>query len=62
MSLREQIVSKVLSGRLYLTIIAGAVFAYATWKNKIATEAITSIITMVFTLYFTRTDRAKKEE
>lgn len=46
--------NKLLSGRFWLSIITGIVFAYATWKNKIPPEAVAAIITLVFTAYFSK--------
>ena len=50
---------KILSGRFYLTVISGAVFAYAVWSGKLNAEATATIITMVFISYFQR-DRTKE--
>jgi len=49
--------NKLLSGRYFLTVIAGIVFAYATYKSILNAEAIATIITMVFVSYFQRNDR-----
>ena len=48
---------KIYSGRYFLTVVAGIVFAYATYRGILNAESVTTIITMVFTLYFSRTDR-----
>ncbi len=48
---------KLVSGRLWLTIISGIVFAYCAMKGKMSAEAIASILTAVFTNYFNRSDR-----
>ena len=61
MSLKEQIVSKLLSGRFYLTVIGGIVFAFAVWKRIMPPEATASILTSIFTSYFMRSDRNGKE-
>lgn len=53
----DKIWAKLFSGRLFLTYSAGIAFMYAVWKKILTPEAIAGIITMVFTLYFTRTDR-----
>lgn len=49
--------NKFLSGRLFLTLISGLVFAYCSWKKVLTSEAIATIITMVFISYFQRNDR-----
>jgi len=51
--------SKLLSGRFYLTIIAGLVFAYSVRRGILNAEATATIITMVFISYF---QRDRKEE
>jgi len=55
---KDYLVGKMSSGRFILTLVAGAVFIYCAVTNTLSGE-IATIITMVFTLYFTR-DR--KEE
>lgn len=50
-------VDKLLSGRYWLTIISGIAFLWCVIHKTLTTEAITAIITMVWTLYFTRSDR-----
>jgi uncharacterized membrane protein len=47
---------KLLSGRYFLTIISGIVFAYAVWQKLLNAEGTAAIITMVFINYF-RQDR-----
>jgi len=49
--------SKLLSGRFWLTIIAGLTFAYATYAKILPAEAVSAIVTMVFLSYFDRKDR-----
>lgn len=51
--------AKLLSGRFLLTISAGIVFIYCSVKGLLKTDVIASIITMVFTLYFQRSDRSQ---
>ena len=48
---------KLLSGRFWLTIIAGLVFAYATVAEILAPEAVAAILATVFTAYFDKKDR-----
>ena len=50
---------KLLSGRYFLTVVSGIVFAYATYTKLLNAEAVATIITMVFINYFQR-DRTKE--
>ena len=50
-------IEKILSGRLFLTVVCGLVFSICAIKGKIPVDAIVSIITMVFVSYFNRNDR-----
>lgn len=45
---------KLLSGRFWLTMIAGFVFAFTACSKLLSTEAVASILTAVFTSYFLR--------
>jgi hypothetical protein len=45
---------KLLSGKFWLTIITGLVFAYAVVSKILGAEATASIIAMVFISYFQR--------
>ena len=58
LTLLDKHLPKLLSGRYYLTLIGGIVFAYATWKRVLEPQAISAILTMVFISYFQR----KREE
>uniref|UniRef100_A0A6M3J4J8 Uncharacterized protein n=1 Tax=viral metagenome TaxID=1070528 RepID=A0A6M3J4J8_9ZZZZ len=49
-----------MGGRKFLTIVAGIVFAYAVWAKILPPEAVATLLSMVFTLYFTR-DRSNEE-
>ena len=49
--------SKLWSARFWLAIMAGIVFAYSTCAKLLNSEAVASIVTMVFMAYFSRTDR-----
>jgi len=49
--------SMLLSGRYFLTITSGVAFLYTVWQRVLPPEAIATIITMVFSLYFSRQDR-----
>lgn len=53
---------KLLSGRLYLTIICGMVFAWAVFQGSLSPEATTGILVMVFNSYFQRSDRKGVEK
>ena len=44
--------SKLFSGRFWLTIIAGLVFAYVSITGAMTGEAISAILSMVFISYF----------
>ena len=48
---------KLLSGRLWLTIITGVVFAYCAVVGKLDSQAVSAIVSMVFIAYFQRQDR-----
>lgn len=50
---------KLLSGRYFLTVMSGLVFAYATYTKLLNAEAVSAIVTMVFLNYFQR-DRTKE--
>jgi hypothetical protein len=52
--------SKLLSGRFLLTVTAAVVFAVLSISGRIDAKDVMAIIIMVFTLYFTRTDRQSK--
>lgn len=52
---------KLLSGRLFLTIICGVVFAYGAITKLIPPDAVVSIVSMVFISYFNRHDRKPEE-
>jgi hypothetical protein len=47
-----EVVKQLTSGRFWLTIITGLVFAYAVRRGMLSAEAIATIITMVFISYF----------
>jgi len=58
----NKIIDKLLSGRFWLTIMAGLAFMYSVYAKILPSEAVASIITMVFVSYFERQDRTKKGE
>jgi hypothetical protein len=53
----KEILMKVVSGRYFLTIIGGFVFAYAVWAKIMPSEATAAILSSIFVSYFSRTDR-----
>jgi len=53
-----KIKEKLISGRYFLTVIAGLTFAYAVYTKLLGAEATAAIITMVFINYF-RQDRTQ---
>ena len=59
--MKDKIISKLFSGRYFLTIIVGAVFAYLSILGKLPEDKIMMIVTMVFVLYFTK-ERNENEE
>ncbi len=48
---------KLLSGRLWLTLISGFVFAYCSVTKTLTADVIATILTAVFMSYFQRSDR-----
>ena len=56
-SIPEKIKEKLASGRYYLTLVGGIVFAYAVWKRILPDAATSSILTSIFVSYFSRSDR-----
>ena len=50
---------KLLSGRYFLTVVGGLVFAYAVWKNKLDPQATSAILTSIIYAYFQRQDRGQ---
>jgi len=49
--------NKLMSGRYFLTIITGVSFGYMVVSKSIDPKDCLQLITMVFVLYFTKTDR-----
>ncbi len=45
---------KLLSGRFWLSLIAGITFAYCAYADKLPPEALAAICVMVFQAYFSR--------
>jgi amino acid permease len=50
-------IAKLLSGRYFLTIIAGIVFATLSITGKLAGDKISEIILIIVYAYFSRQDR-----
>jgi len=59
---KERILEKLLSGRYYLTLIGGIVFAYAVWQKILEPQATSAILTAIFLSYFNRNDRNNGKE
>ncbi len=51
------IANKLLSGRYYLTLVGGIVFAFAVWQKILEPQATSAILTAIFMSYFQRPDR-----
>ena len=54
--------NKLLSGRFWLAMITGVIFAYAVFKKYIPSETTASIIVMVFVSYFQKDRKEKNDE
>jgi len=52
MTLKELFVRQVTSGRYYLTIVGGLVFAYSVYAKILDNQATATILTMIFISYF----------
>jgi len=52
--MNPKIAAKLLSGRLFLTVICGIAFLYSVYMKLIEPAAISAILTMVFANYFNR--------
>ena len=50
---------KLMSGRFILTMASALVFVVLSIRGKLPVEAIVTILSTVFALYFTRQDRSK---
>jgi hypothetical protein len=57
MTIKEIITAKATSGKYFLTVIAGLVFAYASYAKLLDSQAISVIVTAVFISYFNRQDK-----
>ena len=55
--MKDKIIAKLLSGRYYLTIVGGIVFAYAVINKILEPQATSAILTAIFMSYFQRRDR-----
>ena len=55
--LLKLILGENIGGRMFLTICCGVVFVFLNVSGKLDAKDAMSVIVMVFTLYFTRTDR-----
>ena len=52
--------SKLLSGRFLFTVVTALVFLWAATTKVLSNEQIVSIIMLVISFYFNRTDRKEK--
>lgn len=55
--MNDKTIEKLLSGRYYLTLVGGIVFAYAVWQKVLEPQATSAILTAIFMSYFQRSDR-----
>jgi hypothetical protein len=53
----KMVMEKCLSGRFILTVASALVFVYCSSKGILKADTVATIISMVFTLYFSRSDR-----
>ncbi len=60
MTTKEIIIAKVTSGKFWLTIIGGIVFAYVACKQIIKPEVTASILVMIFISYFQKSPETNK--
>ena len=51
------LLGKLGSGRLWLTLVAGYVFAYCSVTKILTADVVATIVTAVFLSYFQRSDR-----
>jgi len=51
---RNDFLSKMCSGRFWLTIMAGLVFMWCSYKGMLKPESIAAILAMVFSNYFNK--------
>ena len=58
MQIPQEIISKIGSGKFWLTIICGVVFAFTACKKIIPSDAVITILTMVFISYFQKKDNS----
>ena len=61
--LREEIImldslKNLLKIKSLMTLITGGVFAFMAFTGKLQAETVAGIITMVFTFYFTKSDKS----
>ncbi len=52
--MKDEILKKLTSGRYYLTVIGGLVFAYTVHKKILPDAATASILTAIFMSYFNK--------
>ena len=57
----KMIIAKCTSGKYFLTVCSGVVFIYATVARILPEEAIASIVSTVFAMYFLKKENGKEE-
>ena len=53
----EKLAAKAFSGRYLLTVASALVFVYCSVRGILRADTVATIVGMVFTMYFQRTDR-----
>ena len=53
---------KLFSGRYILTVASALVFGYCSIKGILKADVVATILTMVFTLYFTRSRNGEEKK
>lgn len=57
--LLNHLLSKIFSGRYFLTVICGIAFLYCVFNKMLEGSTITAVILSVFNSYFSRQDRGQ---
>ena len=56
------LIKKLSSGRFLLTIATAVVFVYATVAKILPSEAVASVVSTVFAIYFLKNENHKEEK
>jgi len=59
--MKDKALEKLLSGKFWLTMITGFVFAYAVINKIIPGDNVDAIVVMVFMAYFQKGKKEKKD-